>query len=208
MGYDKMITASMNVMKANFLELHPGGWYDMSEDNYVELAVVKFHMLAQFCEMMAESYSCTSENQIILGDEAEALATKLYEEYKPFIEAGCDIFSHTAFYDRKTLDKYKKRPIVNGHMNMCEEETLAGLPNGWSYEWPGQAQKMFNFGLICIDYDVCIRICIYDKLTDEQPIETVFITQHGNYQQVFRKYVGNALEILEACEFVYNEYHI
>ena len=208
MGYDKMITASMKVLKPNFVELHPGGWYNLNENNYVETAVVKLHMLSQFCDMMAEAYANAGENNVLLGHVVEVVAERLFEEYRPFIEAGCDIFSYADFYDRKTLDKYQKRPIVNGQMNMADDEQTPGLPKGWHYEFPGQAQKMFDCGLLVIDHDEHVRIGVYEKSTDDQPIDMIYITQRGNYQQVFRQFEGNALEILEACEFIYNENHI
>ena len=208
MGYDKMITASMKVLKPNCVELHPGGVYNLNENNCVETAVVKLHMLSQFCDMMAEAWSYSGENNVLMGEEVETLADKLFNEYKPFIEAGCDIFNHADFYNRKTLDKYKTRPIVNGFMNSSPTEIEEGLPEGWWYEFPGQAQKMFKDGLVVIDFDECIRIYIYENNTDEQPWDTTLITQRDNYSEVFRKYLGFAEEVMLASEFVYNQYHI
>jgi len=208
MGYDKMITASMKVVKPNYIELHPGGWYNLNESNYVEAAVVRLHMLSQFCDMMAEAYAYSGENNVLMGHEVEVVAERLFEEYRPFIEAGCDIFSHSEFYDRKTLDKYKSRPIVNGHMNAGPNDTQDGLPDGWWYEFPGQAQKMFDFGFVVIDEDECVRIGIYEHGTDEQPIDMIYINQRGDYRELYKRYINDAAEIATVCDWIYNLNHI
>jgi hypothetical protein len=208
MGYDKMICASIKVVNPSVVELHPGGTYNLNENNQVETAVVKLHMLAQFCDMMAEAWSYSGENNVLMGEEVEVLADKLFDEYRPFIEAGFNIFGLDEFYNCKQLNKYKRRPIVNGYMNAAPGEEEEGVPAGWWYEFPGQLQKAFDFGLVVVDEDECVRIGVYEKSTDEQPIDWIDISQRGNYSQIHRKYPDICTELILACEYIYNQNHI
>jgi hypothetical protein len=205
---DKRVTSTIEVVRPNYLDMFPGGWYELGLDNDTEERVVRLHLLQHFISMMMEDICESGENRVIQHVRTEALADDLFELYRPFIEAGCDIFSHAEFYDRKTLDKYKSRPIVNGYMNAGPNDKQAGLPDGWWYEFPGQAQKMFDFGFVVIDEDECVRIGIYEHDTNEQPIDMIYITQRGDYRELYKKHLNHASEISTVCDWIYEQSHI
>jgi hypothetical protein len=93
-------------------------------------------------------------------------------------------------------------------MNASPEESTEGLPEGWWYEWPGQARKMFSFCLVVIDIDECLRVGIYDKHTDDEPTEMIMVTTLGDYREVWRKFPDAAFEIQTTSTFVQTQYQI
>jgi hypothetical protein len=209
MGLDKMITATAIVVGKNILELHPGGTYNLNEDNEIERRVVNLHLVSMFADMAAAELCQNGEcMQTLQGPRLEQLGEDIFEAYAPFIRQGINVFGLDSFYERKTLAKYAERIPVNGYLNAGPNERTEGLPEGWWYEFPGQAQKMFACGFLVIDIDECLRVGVYQNNTDEQPIDMVYISQRGNYSEVFKKFTGIATEVLEACEFIYNQYHI
>ena len=209
MGLDKMITASVKVVAKNVLELHPGGTYNLSEDNEIERRVVNLHFVSIFADMAAAELSHNGEcMQTLMGSRLEQLGESIFELYEPFIRAGVDVFRYNEFYNRKALEVYTNRTFVNGHMNPGPNERHPCLPEGWSYEFPGQCQKMFDFGFVVVDYDEWVRIGIYSNSTDDQPNDYIYICQVGDYRELYKKHLNHASEIATVCDFIYNENHI
>ena len=201
--------ATAKVIAKNVIELRPGGFYNLNEDNEIERRVVNLHLLSMFAELAANELCENGEcMQTVLGMRLEQLGDDLFDKYMPFIANGIDIFSYQDFQTKEGLAKYSKRTFVRGFMNASPEETHKGLPEGWWYEFPGQAQKMFDFGFIAIDHDECIRICLYNDSEIDNPIDMYLISRRGDYSQIFAHFPTYAIELVQVCEFIYNEYHI
>lgn len=201
--------ATAKVIAKNVIELHPGGFYNLNEDNEIERRVVNLHLVSMFTELAANELCENGEcMQTVLGMRLEQLGDDLFDKYAPFIANGVDIFSHQDFQTKEGLAKYSKRTFVNGFMNASPEETHKNLPEGWWYEFPGQCQKMFDFGFIAIDYDECVRIGLYISSEEENLVDVYLITKRGDYSKIFTRFHDNALELVQVCEFIYNEYHI
>jgi hypothetical protein len=205
MGYESMTTSSIKVVEPMVFDMHPGGRYNLNEDNYVETAVVKLHLLSHFVDMMINSYCCTGENQIILGTETDALANQLFDLYRPLFEAGIDIAKYNEYYDEKQLYKYLKRPIVNGEFNATAEETHEGFPVGWWYDFPGIAHKQFPFGKVCIDVDTEIRVWVYDAHDEcnDNVIDGIEIGCDADYGKLFVKWPGAAAELATIAKIMW-----
>lgn len=84
--------STIKVVKPNFLDMKPGGWYNLNEDNWLENRIVKLHLLAHHVELMINDLCETSENRIKKGKETERLADELFKEYKRGIEKGLNMF--------------------------------------------------------------------------------------------------------------------
>lgn len=82
----------IKVVKPNYLDLRPGGYYNLNEDNQLEARVAKLHILAHHIELMINDLCETSENRIKKGKEAEKLADELFKGYKHGIEKGLNMF--------------------------------------------------------------------------------------------------------------------
>jgi len=210
MGLESMITSSIKVVGKNIVELHPGGTYNLNELNQVETAVVKLHLLSHFCELMAESWSHSGENNLFYGTAVEELADTVFDQYKKFIEAGLDIFSYDEYYMRKAMLKYDARPIVCGQFNAGPDEKEDGLPEGWYYDWPGHASKNFEAGRFVIDADSCVRIGVYEHndRDNERPIDWIEIIAVDDCAVIYKKYPAIADELIRAVVYVKEQYQI
>lgn len=103
MGLNKCVTSTITVVKPNLLEMHPGGTYNLNEDNSIELRIVKLHLLKHHIAMMEEDICANGENHIHRHREAEHLADMIFDIYKPCIELGIDIFNADGeYYEEKT----------------------------------------------------------------------------------------------------------
>jgi hypothetical protein len=113
----KQIATSVAVTGKNVVHFTPGGTYDLN-DNEIELRIVNLRLLGMFAELAEAELSYNGEcMSTMFGPQMERLGEEIFERYQVFIEAGCNIFDHANFYERKTLVDYCTRPIVNGHMN-------------------------------------------------------------------------------------------
>jgi hypothetical protein len=201
---------SAKVVGKNVLHMVPGGTYRLNDNNEIEQRVINLHLLAMFADIAADELCENGEClQTLFGPRMEQLGEDIFDRLAPYIKAGVDIFSHTEYYNNKKLTLYDKRPIENGYLNATEEETIDGLPNGWWYEFPCQCSKMFKQGLVAVDYggDNGIQVSLYSNAVDKDTYEIYFISKRGDYSAIF-KHFDAAFEIVQACEFIYNEYHI
>jgi hypothetical protein len=199
---------SAKVVGKNIIHMVPGGTYNLNDNNEIEQRVVNLHLLAMFADIAANELCENGEcMQTLFGSRMEQLGEDIFEKLMPFIKEGVDIFNYTEYYNRTKLDTYDKRPIVNGYLNATEEETVDGLPNGWWYEFPGQCSKMFKQGFVVVDYDNGVQVGLYSNAVDKDAYEMYFISKRGDYSEIFKRFDA-ALEIVQACEFIYNEYHI
>ena len=205
MSLENMTTSSFKILEPMVFELHPGGLYNLNEDNCVETAIVKLSLLSHFCDLAANSWSYSGENNLMFNKEIEALAEKIFTTYTPFFEAGLDISKYNEYYMPRQLETYLARPIVNGQFNATADESTDGFPEGWWYDFPGIAAKHFTFGKICIDTDEHVRIWLYANNDDDNqnPIDGVDITCDADYGKIFVKWPGSAVEIAAAAKRIW-----
>lgn len=128
MNLNKCVTSTITVAKPNMLEMHPGGWYNLNEDNSIELRIVKLHILKHHIAMMEEDISANGENRIHRHREAEHLADMIFDIYKPCIELGIDIFNADGeYYEEKVnplIQKLKDtRAILEESLQYSEDAT-------------------------------------------------------------------------------------
>ena len=98
MNLNKCVISTITVVKPNYLDMHPGGAYNLNEDNSIELRIVKLHLLKHHIAMMEEDICANGENRIHRHRETEHLADMLFDIYKPCIELGVDIFNAEGEY--------------------------------------------------------------------------------------------------------------
>jgi len=199
---------SAKVIGNNIIHMVPGGTYNLNENNEIEQRVINLHLLAMFADIATNELCENSEcMKTLFGPRMEQLGEDIFEKLMPFIKEGVDIFNYTEYYNRAKLETYSLRPIMRGYMNATKEETREGLPEGWWYEFPGQCQKAFTQGFVSVDYDNGIQVGLYNNAVDKDAYEMYYITKRGDYSEIFKRFDA-ALEIVQACEFIYNEYHI
>lgn len=160
------LSNSINVIKPNYLYIKGGGCYDLNEDNYCELAVVKIHLLQHFLEVASERICNNGEiDGMIFDKEIMDLAEKVFAKYGRYIKAGVDVFEYADYDDPKQMAKFDTRELVCGTMNAGPEEGTEGLPAGWWLDFPGYAHKAFEgIGIVIVDQDgKDVRIGIYEN---------------------------------------------
>jgi hypothetical protein len=128
MNLNKCVTSTITVVKPNLLDIHPGGWYNLNEDNSIELRIVKLRILQHHISMMEEDIAANGENRIHRHREAEHLADMLFDVYKPCIELGIDIFNAEGVYYEEKIDplisKLKDTRAILEECLGCSEDAI------------------------------------------------------------------------------------
>jgi hypothetical protein len=205
MSLDKRVTSEIKVNGPNRLYVRGSGQYNLDENNELETRVVRIHLLQHLLNIACEGLIDCNEMNTLFGTRFESLADELYEFYRPFIEAGVNIFDHSEYYMRDQIKKYLTRPLVGGGMNATAEESTPGLPEGWWYDFPGYAHKHFNFGHIVVSYDEHLIVNTYEGDAFEHgqdPTNWIYISEAKDYAELFLAYPDEAPEISMACKFI------
>ena len=191
------------VSDANRLFFTKAGAYQMDEAGEIEQKVAKLCLLSHFVELVAEDYSCSGEQRVILGTEIEQLANRLYSEYERFIVNGVNIFDHISYFDPKQLAIYQQRPIVGKRMNRGIGEQC-DVPQGWFYNFPGAMSKTFEIGHVIIDKEgETYRIGIYDNDPEvEESIGWHEITTVADMCELYDLYPDIADKLIDAIRFI------
>lgn len=202
---NKRVISTLEVVAPNVIHSHPGGTYNLNEDNHTEERVVKLHILGHFIDLMTESYCDSAENNILLGEEVDRLADKLYGYFDKFIRNGVNIFEYYQYYNAAELAKYHNRPIVGRKMNLAEGEQH-GVPKGWAYDFPGQMSKYFPIGKVVIDFeDPTYRVGIYDQDDEDgQPFDWLELITIGDIDDIYSKYPELGPEVVDAIRAMRN----
>jgi hypothetical protein len=194
------------------------GQYNLAEKDCSEMEadIAKVHMLEHFVQLTAAAICNNGDaGNVVGGDEILKLARIMYERYAYFYRNGLNVFEYCEYYDKFTLEKYLNRTVVAGHFNCpIDERQHDDLPEGWWYDFPGHAVKYFDITdrgtKIVVDCDTFIRIGFYyaDDKDNDNPYNWIDIEVRGDYSAVFKYYPELATELMQACEFVYAQYHI
>ena len=203
---NKRVVSTLEVVAPNIICSQPGGTYNLNEDNHTEERVVKLHILSHFVDLMSESYCDSSENNILLGEEVDRLADKLYGYFDKFIRNGVNIFEYYQYYNAAELAKYHNRPIVGRKMNLAEGEQ-EGVPKGWAYDFPDIMSKYFPDFKVVIDKDGEIyRVGFYEHDDDDssRPIFWYEIITIGDIDDVYVRHPEIAPEIVDAIRAIRN----
>ena len=156
------------VKAANYLEFNPGGWYDLSHGNDIERRIAKLVILRRWILETENCLSESGENMTEDGAMLEKMADHFFEKVRPAIESGYDVFGREQWWNKEYFTKYMTRPHINGYDNAAPSETESGLPEGWWWNFPGYATKMFEDRFIVIGtVDGYPRIDILDPHDEE-----------------------------------------
>ena len=193
----------VNVSDVNRLYFTKAGVYQMDQAGEIEQTVAKLYLLSYFVELVAEDYSCSGEQRVVLGTEIEKLANRLYSEYERFIVNGVNIFDYVSFFDPRQLEVYQQRPIVGKRMNAGLGEQC-DVPSGWFYNFPNIMSKTFEIGHVMIDKEgETYRIGIYDNDPEvEEPIGWHEITTVADMCELYELYPAFAGEFIDAIRFI------
>lgn len=168
----KNLNHEIKVVNANMLEIKGFGYVNMELGNYTEQRIAKLGLLEKLIKATMDQLAECNENNVIFGKELESLAEKAYEEYAPFITEGINIFEIDNCFVKLHLENFKTRPIINGYTNAGPNDQCSGLPEGWWWNFPGYAEKMFEDSFIVIgSVDDCIRV---DRIEPEPNIDCGF----------------------------------
>ena len=185
MAYDKMTTSKLSVAAPNVLNLSPGGYYNLQENNRTEAAVVKLHILQKHIEMAIESYCNSSENTIRLGDKIDKLADELFEQYETYIEEGVDPFKFHDYELERTnlgdayimtqvglLDTDRSRKALFSILRLFDisRSTAEGVLYVYLHDRGSLSTSLYTAlrefeDVLDIDYDTDIA-CMYIKITE------------------------------------------
>lgn len=195
----------IKVIRRNQVEIKGHGVYDMEYGNYIEHRVAKLGLLGKLIEAAIDRLADCGENNTILGKELEALAEIAYEEYAPFISEGINIFEIDNCFIKLDLENFKTRPRINGYTNAGPNDQCSGLPEGWWWNYPGYAEKMFHDSFIVISsVDRGIRVdSILPELGKEGCYEPDFSIEchEGDYErEIYEKFPKEQAD--EICEVV------
>lgn len=187
-----------------------GGHYNLNEDNQVELAVTKLHLLQHFVDLAVERLCNNGElSGMVMDKEITTLSDDLFKKYARFIQAGCDVFEYSEYDEPAVLERFNQRELVNGEMNAGPSESKEGLPVGWWYDFPGFANKTFALGQMVVDMeDSETRFWVYrpgDWQEGGQPIDGLDITK-DQLDLLHTKWPELAEELIEVFNFIQKDY--